>query len=75
MSEQTIGHATLVKLVDAGTVRAAHVIGRMGSWGMSYRMARRRVPLLRNGEECGFPPSSAHPVRGEVQKEPNARLQ
>jgi hypothetical protein len=34
MSEPTIDHATFVELVDAGTVRAAHVVGRAGGWGV-----------------------------------------
>ena len=34
MARQTIDHSTLVKLVDAGAVRAAHVIGRTGGWGV-----------------------------------------
>lgn len=40
MAEQTIDHATLVKLIDAGTVRAARVIGRAGGWGIIVSCGR-----------------------------------
>jgi hypothetical protein len=34
MTERTIDHATFVELVHAGSVRAAHVVGRAGGWGV-----------------------------------------
>jgi hypothetical protein len=40
MPEQTIDHATLVKFIDAGTVRAARVIGRAGGWGIVVSCGR-----------------------------------
>jgi hypothetical protein len=45
MTGQTIDHATLVKLVDAGTVRAAHVIGRAGGWGVIVPCGKTALPL------------------------------
>lgn len=45
MTEQTIDHATLVKLIDAGTVRAAHVIGRAGGWGVIVPCGKTARPL------------------------------
>ena len=40
MNGPTIDHATLVKLVDAGSVRAAHVVGRTGGWGVIVSYGR-----------------------------------
>src|SRR5471032_566566 len=34
MSTETIDHATLTKLADAGVVRSAHVVGQDGGWGI-----------------------------------------
>ena len=45
MTEQTIDHATLVELVDAGTVRAAHVIARTGGWGVIVPCGKSARPL------------------------------
>ena len=45
MNRQTIDHATLVKLVDAGSVRAAHVVGRAGGWGVIVSCGKTVRPL------------------------------
>src|SRR5476649_1095938 len=34
MATETIDHATLTKLAEAGVVRSAHVVGRDGGWGI-----------------------------------------
>ena len=45
MTAETIDHATLVKLIDAGAVRAAHVIGRAGGWGVMVACGKAVRPL------------------------------
>lgn len=45
MSAQTIDHFTLAKLVEAGAVRAAHVTGRAGGWGIMVKHGRVERPL------------------------------
>ena len=45
MTAQTIDHATLVKLIDAGTVRTARVIGRTGGWGVIVSCGKAIRPL------------------------------
>ena len=45
MTAQTIDHATLAKLVEAGAVRAAHVTGRAGGWGVVVKHGRIERPL------------------------------
>ncbi len=45
MSTQTIDHVTLAKLVEAGAVRAAHVTGRPGGWGVMVKHGRIERPL------------------------------
>ena len=34
MTTKTIDHSTLSRLVEAGTIRAAHVIGQAGGWAL-----------------------------------------
>lgn len=45
MPAQTIDHATLSRLVADGTVRAAHVIGREGGWGIIVSCGKTLRPL------------------------------
>lgn len=45
MIENTINHSTLAKLVESGGVRAAHVIGLAGGWGISVKCGRSVRPL------------------------------
>lgn len=37
MTTETIDHATLVKLAEAGVVRSAHVSGQGGGWGVMVK--------------------------------------
>lgn len=37
MSIETIDHATLIKLAEAGVVRSAHIVGENGGWGVVVR--------------------------------------
>jgi len=45
MIENAINHSTLAKLVESGGVRAAHVIGLAGGWGISVKCGRSVRPL------------------------------
>lgn len=45
MSAETIDHTTLSRLVEAGAVRAAHVIGQVGGWGVVIRYGMTERPL------------------------------
>lgn len=45
MTEQSIDHSTLVKLVNAGTVRAAHVVAHTGGWGVIVPCGKKRCQL------------------------------
>ena len=45
MIADTIDHNTLTKLVEAGAVRAAHVIGQSGGWGVMIRYGMLERPL------------------------------
>ena len=49
---ETIDHITLSRLVEAGAVRAAHVIGQAGGWALSvkYGMAERFLAAQRSGK-------------------------
>lgn len=49
---QTIDHATLARLVEAGAVRAAHVIGQEGGWGLivNYGTLERPLAAQRSGK-------------------------
>lgn len=42
---QTIDHTTLTKLVEAGAVRAASVVGQSAGWGVLVRYGRIDCPL------------------------------
>jgi hypothetical protein len=52
MATETIDHPTLLHLVEAGVVRAAHVIGQAGGWVLSvqYGMAERFLAAQRSGK-------------------------
>lgn len=52
MTTETIDHVTLSRLVEAGVVRAAHVIGQAGGWALSvkYGMAERFLAAQRSGK-------------------------
>lgn len=51
MASDTINHATLEQLVEAGAIRAATVVGMRGGWGVlvKYGMAERRLGAKRGG--------------------------
>lgn len=50
IATETIGHTTLTKLIEAGVVRSAHVVGREGSWGIrvKYGMTERTLAAQRS---------------------------
>jgi len=50
MSTETIDHATLTKLADAGVVRSAHVVGQDGGWGIlvKYGTTERALAAQRS---------------------------
>jgi hypothetical protein len=45
MTSETIDHGTLAKLVEAGTVRAARVVGQDGGWGVIVKDRKTERPL------------------------------
>ena len=51
MASETINHATLEQLIDAGAVRGATVVGTHGGWGVlvRYGMAERQLAAKRGG--------------------------
>lgn len=50
MTTETIDHATLTKLTEAGVVRSAHVVGQVGGWGVlvKYGMTERALAAQRS---------------------------
>ena len=52
MTTNTINHSTLSRLVDAGVIRAAHVIGQAGGWALSvkYGMVDTFLAAQRSGK-------------------------
>ncbi len=50
MSIETIDHSTLARLIEAGAVRAAHVVGKTGGWGViiQYGKAERSLAATRS---------------------------
>jgi len=50
MAAETIDHTTLSRLVEAGAVRGAHVVGRDGGWAImiKYGMAERALAAQRS---------------------------
>ena len=53
-TENTIDHATLEHLVEAGAVRGASIIGQPGGWGVVAQYGRRNALLLPNAVRCEF---------------------
>jgi hypothetical protein len=51
MTSDTIDHTTLSRLVEAGAVRGAHVVGQPGGWSVlvRYGMAERALAAQRSG--------------------------
>jgi len=45
MATETIDQKTLSQLVEAGAVRAAHVVGQKGGWGVLFRYGMTERPL------------------------------
>lgn len=45
MTAETIDHSTLARLVDAGAVEAAHVVGKIGGWSVVIRYGKSERPL------------------------------
>lgn len=56
MSTETIDHNTLSRLVEAGAVRGAHVIGQAGGWGVliQYGMIERPLAASRSRQVRTF---------------------
>ena len=50
MTAETIDHATLTKLAQAGVVRSAHVVGQKGGWGIlvKYGMTEHALAAQRS---------------------------
>lgn len=50
MAAEMIDHSTLAKLVEAGAVRGAHVVGQPGGWSLrvKYGAAERTLAAQRN---------------------------
>ncbi|MGO7535483.1 hypothetical protein [Rhizobium leguminosarum] len=45
MTAETIDHTTLSRLVEAGSVDAAHVVGKTGGWSVVIRYGKAERPL------------------------------
>jgi hypothetical protein len=45
MTAETIDHNTLSRLVEAGAVRGAHVVGQVGGWGVMIKYGMLERPL------------------------------
>lgn len=45
MATETIDHSTLSRLVEAGVVRGAHVIGQPGGWAVMVKYGMHERPL------------------------------
>lgn len=45
MATETIDQKTLSQLVEAGAVRAAHVVGQRGGWGVLFKYGMTERPL------------------------------
>ena len=50
MTTETIDHGTLARLVEAGAVRGAHIIGQKGGWAVlvKYGMTERSLAAQRS---------------------------
>jgi hypothetical protein len=45
MATDTITHETVLQLVAAGAIRAAHVVGQKGGWSVLFRYGMTERPL------------------------------
>jgi len=45
MATETLDHGTLTRLVEAGAVRRAHVVGREGGWALVVKYGKGEHPL------------------------------
>ncbi len=45
MSTNAITHETVSQLVEAGAIRAAHVVGQKGGWGVLFKYGMTEQPL------------------------------
>ena len=45
MNTETVDHHTLIRLVEAGAVRGAHVVGQKGGWAVLVRYGMQERPL------------------------------
>ena len=45
MATDTITHETVSQLVEAGAIRAAHVVGQKGGWGVLFKYGMTERPL------------------------------
>ena len=45
MATETIDHGTLSRLVEAGAVSGAHIVGRSGGWAVMVRFGTTERPL------------------------------
>jgi hypothetical protein len=52
MTTETIDHGTLSRLVEAGVIHAAHVIGQAGGWALSVKfgVSERFLAAQRSGK-------------------------
>ncbi len=52
MNAETIDHATLAKLAEAGLVRSARAVGQDGGWGITvkYGVTERALATQRSGQ-------------------------
>ena len=52
MSPETIDHSTLSRLVEAGAVRGAHILGQRGGWAVlvKYGLHERPLATQRSGQ-------------------------
>ncbi|MDI2111778.1 antitoxin PaaA2 family protein [Commensalibacter nepenthis] len=46
MTTETINHSTLSKLVEAGTVSGAHVVGQNGGWSVFIQFGKIKKQLI-----------------------------
>ena len=45
MTAETIDHVTLSRLVEAGAVRGAHIVGQPGGWAVMVKYGTHKRPL------------------------------
>lgn len=45
MATDTITHESVARLVEAGAIRAAHVVGQKGGWGVLFKYGMTERPL------------------------------